>query len=419
MIETENDSEQDQFLTNLKEHADELISCDALKKLRGKSWDHFLKFGLPSYNTQTYRSIKLTQLFSQKLSSAKHAKISRSEISSSILPNCKHSVLVFVNGHYDKELSDISALPKKVIVQPLQEAIHTYGAYLNNNWSESLKEERDPFALLNGALHGNGCFIYVSPNTEVNMLIQILHVTATESPQFLMPRLQIFVGSCSQISFIDSPKIISGEGCPSNSVIDFMIEESAHVKLMQQGTQNEKNWKLDAVRVHLKKNATFKSVNITFGSPTLRYDYHVKLAGENCEAELNGLWRLKEKSEAHTNILIDHQAPHCRSMQLFKGVLNDFSRSTFEGKILVRQKADKTEAFQLNNNLLIGDRAMAFSMPNLEIFADDVKASHGATIGQLNSDQLFYLKTRGLEQSQAEELLVTGFCQEVLEKAFS
>lgn len=124
---------------------------------------------------------------------------------------------------------------------------------------------------------------------------------------------------------------------------------------------------------------------------------------------------LADKREAHTHIFMEHQAPHCRSFQLFKSVLNDFSRSSFEGKIMVRQAAQKTEAFQLNNNLLLSDHAHADSKPNLEIFADDVKASHGATVGQLDIDQLFYMKTRGFSDQAAKNLLIFGFCEQVVE----
>ena len=124
---------------------------------------------------------------------------------------------------------------------------------------------------------------------------------------------------------------------------------------------------------------------------------------------------LSDKREAHTHIFMEHQAPFCRSYQLFKSVLNDFSRSSFEGKIMVSQAAQKTEAFQLNHNLFLNDHAHADSKPNLEIFADDVKASHGATVGQLDADQLFYMKTRGFSDEEAKNLLVYGFCEQVIE----
>ena len=155
---------------------------------------------------------------------------------------------------------------------------------------------------------------------------------------------------------------------------------------------------------------------MTEGAKTVREDYKIALNGENGEADLNGLWVLKEKNECHVNVMIEHVAPHCRSNQLFKGVLDDFARSSFEGKIWVRKEAQKTDAFQLNNNLLLSDHANADSKPNLEIFADDVKASHGSTMGQVDEEQLFYLKTRGFSKEVAEKFLVRAFCQEVLQK---
>ena len=174
-------------------------------------------------------------------------------------------------------------------------------------------------------------------------------------------------------------------------------------------------WHLDAFRATLKRDSYLKTVSVTEGGMTVRNDYRITLAGENAEALLNGIWMLSDKREAHANIFIDHQAPICRSFQLFKDVLTDFSRSSFEGKIMVRQAAQKTEAFQLNNNLLLNDHAHADSKPNLEIFADDVKASHGATFGQLDPDQLFYLKTRGFSDETAKNLLIYGFCEQVIE----
>ena len=154
---------------------------------------------------------------------------------------------------------------------------------------------------------------------------------------------------------------------------------------------------------------------VTEGSATVRYDYHVMLLGENSEASLSGVWMLSGKREAHTHVLMDHQAPHCRSLQLFKGVLNDTTHSSFEGKILVRQLAQKTEAYQLNHNLLLSDRALADSKPSLEIFADDVRCTHGPALGRMSDQQLFYLQARGLNQELATKLLSHAFINEVVD----
>jgi Fe-S cluster assembly protein SufD len=326
-------------------------------------------------------------------------------------------VLVFVNGHFSFPLSRTAALPKKLVLSNLKDAMKNYGSFLNNQWAKSIKEETDPFAALNAAMHQEGAFIYLPPKTIVEAPLQILHVVDMgDEPMLAMPRLHLFAGSQSQINLYSNQAILSGNSYFINAAVECSIEEEAHVKYIQAAFEEPADaWHFDAFRATLKRNSTLKTISATDGGPGLRFDYRVALAGENAEAMLNGTWLLGGKAEAHTHVIMDHQSPYCRSMQLYKGVLNDFSHSSFEGKILVRQAAQKTEAFQLNNNLLLSDRAAADSKPNLEIFADDVKASHGATVGQLDKEQLFYMKTRGFSLHEAQNILVKGFCKEVVD----
>lgn len=409
--------EQETFKTLLENLRAQSTKNDALEKNKHKAWQHYLALGLPSKQSEAYRYIKLRQLFSQSHRLACEASIDAEQIASWIYPECKQSVVVFVNGMYMPQLSCLDALPAKVVVSSLQEAAQTYGAFLNNHWTKSLKEEDDSFAALNGALHPKGLFIYLPPKSIVQAPIQILHVINTvDQFQLLMPRVQIFAGAQSSLQVIAAQKNLAGSGYFVNQVTDVVLDESSHVHYTQAlCDEHPLAWHFDAFRATLKRDSVLKTVCVTEGSMTVRTDYRVLLEGENSEALLNGVWMLSDKREAHSHVLIDHQAPNCRSYQLFKGVLTDFSRSSFEGKIMVRQAAQKTEAFQLNNNLLLSDHTHADSKPNLEIFADDVKASHGATIGQLDPDQLFYMKTRGLSDQLAKSLLVYGFCEQVIQ----
>jgi Fe-S cluster assembly protein SufD len=264
----------------------------------------------------------------------------------------------------------------------------------------------------------DGIFIYVPPKTVIEGPLQILNlISSSEYPSLIQPRLQLFLGSCSELQLVHSPLFLAETGHFLNSVADFSIEDNARLKYIQiTHRMPSPIWNFEAVRASLKSSSSFQSVHLGHGCAALRSDYRVTLKGENAETDLSGLWKLKQKREAHAHVLIEHQAPHCHSMQLFKNVLADLSRSSFEGKILVRREAQKTEAFQLNNNLLLNEGAMANSKPNLEIFADDVKASHGATVGQLDLEELFYLKARGLSSQAAQQLLIHGFCQEVIDK---
>lgn len=394
------------------------VARDSLEKIRIKAWDHFNELGLPTKKSEVFRYVKLRNLYDRKFSPAKPTEVAHRAISPHVLPECEEAVLVFVNGFFQPQLSRTNALPKKVVATSLIEAMKTYGTFLNNQWAKSIKEETDPFAALNAALHQGGLFLYLPPRTILERPLQILNLVDTQSnPYFMQPRFHLFAATQSQLEICSTQATLSGKGCCINMAADFSIEEDAHVRYVQASfDEPEDSWHFDALRAHLKRNSTLQTINATAGGTTVRYDYRIALNGENGEALLNGIWMLNGKAEAHTHVLMDHQAPYCRSFQLYKGVLNDVSHSSFEGKILVRQPAQKTDAFQLNNNLLLSDRAAADSKPNLEIFADDVKASHGATVGQLDKEQLFYMKTRGFEEAQAKNLLVQGFCEEVIQK---
>lgn len=414
---TEQQTGQETFQALLTSLYEQIKSEDPLQKLRMKAWDRFLEMGLPSRKDDVYRYIRLRSLYANLYEPACSKDINRKAIETYILPECKHSCLVFVNGFFNRALSCLDAISKRVDASSLGEAMRTYGGLLNSQWTKSMKEEMDPFALINLALHSDGLFLYLPPKTICETPIQILNVVdVSNKPMLIMPRLQMFIGTQSEVSIVSTQAVLSSGKYYLNMVTDLAVEEESHVKCTQVACDEINGvWHFDALRSTLKRNSSLKTVAVTDGAETVRYDYRVSLIGENAEAFLNGVWMLSEKKEGHIHVWVDHQAPNCRSMQLYKGALNDFSRSSFEGKILVRQAAQKTEAFQLNSNLLLSERANADSKPNLEIFADDVKASHGATVGQLDQEQIFYMKTRGFSDASAKNLLVNGFCREVID----
>lgn len=391
--------------------------ADPLQKIRAKAWEHFLGLGLPTNQAEVYRYVRLKSFFSNAYEPAQFPQIAENDLEAHILPECRQSVVVFINGQFSQEHSRLEAIPARVVCETLSNGMKTYGNFLNNQLAKSLKEETDPFVAANLAIHSDGLFLYVPPKTVVGVPIQLLNVIAAdEMPMLITPRAQIFVGMQSELSLISTKAVLSGDKYAVNMAVEIAVEESAHVRYFQDACGIKENiWYFDALRATLKRESTLKTVNVTTGAATTRFDYRISLLGSQAEAMLNGVWMLDHKNEAHIHVLVDHQAPNCRSMQLFKGALGGFSRSSFEGKILVRQAAQKTEAFQLNNNLLLSDRATADSKPNLEIFADDVKASHGATVGQLDPEQIFYMKTRGFSDAAAKNLLVFGFCQEVID----
>lgn len=414
---TEHTTDHETFRKMLEKLYEKCGQGDPWQKFKEKAWQRLQELGLPTRKSEVFQYIRLRTLYTNSFEPSTMAPVDPSALIPYILPECSQSVLVMVNGHYHPELSRLSALPKRLVILPLQEASRTYGGFLTNQWNKLLKEENDPFSMLNAALYQNGLFIYAPPKTVLDIPVQLLHVTACgDIPMLMTPRIQSFIGSQSQLEFVSTYAHLSGQKSLITLSMDAAIDEDSHVRYIQAPFDlSRQSWYFDAFRATLKRNSTLKTVLTTEGSASMRHDYRVALTGENSEASLSGVWMLSGNHEAHVNILMEHQAPHCRSMQLFKSVLNDASRSSFEGKILVQQAAQKTEAFQLNNNLLLSDQAKADSKPNLEIFADDVKASHGATVGQLDHEQLFYLKTRGYSEQAAKNILVYGFCKEVFD----
>ncbi|MCC5832901.1 MAG: Fe-S cluster assembly protein SufD [Chlamydiales bacterium] len=367
-----------------------------------EAWGRFQELGFPTKEWELFRYVRLSDLYARPFSKAREAALE-------LTP--KEGQLVFVNGRYHENLS---RLPRGIVVQPLLQAKKTYGGFLIPRLEAQLREEKDPFAALNGALAEGALFIYLPPKT-VSAFTIIHHLTPQANPAITAPRFHLYAGKEAEAKIVISHQAQDWV----NSFADFALDERASVKLVSRFEADETSWQFDAIRATLKRESRFTSCAVVKGGATLRLDYGIRLMEERAEASLYGLCRPEERSHHHVNVLMKHEAPRCRSLQHFKNVLKGISRTSFEGKIHVDRLAQKTEAFQMNNNLILSPRASANSKPNLEIFADDVKASHGATVGQIDEEQLFYLKTRGIPLAQAKELLVEGFCREILEGPYA
>jgi Fe-S cluster assembly protein SufD len=402
-IETSHDT----FLLSLQHYFEEMRGHDLLKGMREKAWDHFLELGLPEKTDEAFRYVPLKRLYEQSFNKALLAP-SKEEILSHIYPECQGSYLVFLNGIYSPELSDLSNISKKIVVQPITDAMRSYGPFLQSRWSKTLKEEPDPFAILNLAIHPQGLFFYVPPKVVVEKPIQTLFLSSPGS--FAPARLHLFLASQTEVQWIST---IAGEGI-HNTFLDVALEDGASFQQTEAPTPGH-GWHLNHFRATLKRDSQLKYFALTRGPRTTRHSLRAQIQGENADLLLQGLWDLQGNAHAHTHVFVEHVAPHARSLQKFKGILKDTAQSSFEGKIFVRPEAQKTEAYQLNHNLLLSEGAIAYAKPNLEIFADDVKASHGATFAQIDDEQLFYLKSRGISTDVASQLLIRGFMQEMID----
>jgi len=397
----------ERFLANLQRLFDQARGADLLKGMREKAFDHFLELGLPEKKQEDFQYVPLRLLYESSY------RLFAAERPFSVLPECRNSHLVFVGGQYRPDLSNISALPKGVVVLPILEAMRSYGTFLQNRWSKTLREETDPLAVLNLACHSAGVFIYIPPKVVVEAPLQCIDLC--DAGQISMPRLQLFLASQSKLSCVSTMEgPVEGQGW-TNSVVDAALEDGASLAHSAWNSSSE-GWQTSALRATLRRDSRLDHFGMGAGGFCKRESFKILLGGENGSATLEGGWVLSGKNQAHAHVVMEHAAPHCRSMQRFKGILSGTAQSSFQGKILVRKEAQKTEAYQLSNNLILSEHAIANCKPGLEIFADDVKASHGATVSQLSADQLFYLKSRGIAEGDAKKLLVHGFCRDVFEK---
>lgn len=405
-----------QVLTTLQEQFARASLEGPLSSVKKKAWEQFSSIGLPTKASDAFRYVPLREFPHSIFTFPDVSPLDKSAIASEIFPECIHSHLVFVDGRFSTALSDLSALPEQAVLLSLEEGMRTHAQFLQQGFARSLKEEEDPFALLNLALHPHGAFLYLPPNLCIETPIQCLYVTTSDWPQVIAPRLQIACGRGALARVIATA--VATDHNASHLLIPYTeicLEEGASVELYNAANALPFAWHFETVRAYLKKEARLQTFALTRGAKSVRQSYRVQLNGENAEVQLKGLSLLSENRTAHSHVQVVHAAERTRSMQRFKSVLKDISQTSFEGKIAVRAEAQKTEAYQLSNNLILSTGAVANCKPNLEIFADDVKASHGATISQIDPSQLFYLMTRGIDEKTARELLVDGFCREMIE----
>jgi len=344
---------------------------------KGALWDHAWKIGFPDRHTESYRKASLQTLSKFAVARAGEMKI---------------------EGN----------IPHPISLLTVQEAKKTYATFLENRTKTKFKETNF-FAALTNALFEHGFFLYIPPNTVIKEPISLSFIYDGEGSYFA-PHLQIFVGRNANVRFHITPLAKSGV---ISQVIDIYMDKNSSCEWVETTDLPYEAIYMNAVRAMVKEESQLQLWSHTKGSQFFRQDFRIELA-ERSEVVLKGASDLSGKSVSYTEVLVEHKGPNAKSNQHFKGVMRDSSRSTFEGKIFVESEAQKTEAYQLNNNLLLGSESEVFSKPNLEIFADDVKASHGATVAKLSEEELFYFQTRGIGKEIAGQFLAAGFLKDVL-----
>lgn len=324
--------------------------------------------------------------------------------------------LTFINGIYSQKLSSVQLLPKNVQALGLKEALSLNSELVKKHLGQSVSCERDAFSAMNAAFFRDGVFLHIPENVKVEGPIHLLFISTAQASHILsQPRNLMIAEKGSSATLIES-HVSSGEGSAFiNTASEVILNEGAHLKLYKIQKTNAHTSLLDTANIHLHKDSLFQSNVMTLTGQWVRNNLDVILAEESGSAILNGLYLVSNGQHVDHHTLIDHLKPSGKSRQLYKGILDGNGTAVFSGKIFVRRHAQKTDAAQTNKNLLLSKGAKVDTKPQLEIFADDVKCAHGAAVGQLEEETLFYLKSRGIGENRARSILSYAFAAEVIE----
>lgn len=386
-------------------------------ELRKSAISIFSELQFPTTKDEEWKYTNISPIFKHEfIPTEKLPKDKNIRVGHFLFNKMEHSLIVFVNGIYSKSLSKIRELPKGVILKSLAEAIKDDDPIVKKHLGKYADFKNHIFTSLSTAFVQDGAFIYVSEGKIIEDPIHILFLTSTDNSKILVQPRNLFVaGKNSHSTIIEHfASLKNDEVYFTNSVTEIVAEEDAfldHIKLQEESL---KSFHIGRMDVHQERNSNFSSHLISFGAEISRNDFNTRFNNEGSESMLNGLYLIEGNQLFDAHTLIDHAKPHCSSHEHYKGILLDNSRGVFNGKVIVRKDAQKTNAFQENNNIILSDNALVNTKPQLEIFADDVKCSHGATIGQLDNDAMFYLKSRGIGDDKAKAILIHAFASDVV-----
>jgi Fe-S cluster assembly protein SufD len=326
---------------------------------------------------------------------------------------CTH--LVFVNGHYAPELSRLRPLPEGVVVEPLAQALEARRDEIEPHLARHADDRSHAFAALNSAFMQDGVYVRIADGVSIEEPLHLLFISAPRGePVVSYPRNLIVAGKGSRLSVVESYVGPHHDLYFTDAVTEIVAGEDARVDHYRLQRESEKAFHVALLQADLGRYARLGSWNISLGGALVRTDLNALLGADGAEVRLDGLYITGGSQHVDNHTLIDHAAPGCTSHELYKGVLDDRSRGVFDGRIIVRKDAQKSDAHQTNKNLLVSEDALVDSTPRLQILADDVKCTHGATIGQIDEDAMFYLRTRAISEAAARNLLIQAFVSEVL-----
>ena len=392
-----------------------------LRELRARGFERFAEAGFPTTRDEDWRFTNVSAIAQTEFRPA----VAAGTLDAAVLQPWRipgtACQLVFVNGRFVRELSEVRDLTAGVQVQSLAQAMAGGNRLVEQHLGRYLNIERDAFCALNTAFIEDGAFIYVPRKAVLREPISLLFISiANDTPQMAHPRNLIIVEDQGEANIIEDYVSISSDGDSSpffsNVVTELVAGESAVVAHHLLEREDRDAFNISTLRMQQARSANVSSHSVLLGGGLVRNNVHPVLAGEGGECLINGLFVGAGTQHMDNYMLVEHASAHCGSRQFYNGILDERAHGVFHGRIVVHKDAQKTDAKQTNRNLLLSDDAQIDTKPQLEIYADDVKCTHGATIGQVEENALFYMRSRGISEAEARQLLLMAFANECLER---
>jgi Fe-S cluster assembly protein SufD len=321
--------------------------------------------------------------------------------------------LVFINGHFSRELSAVRPHPGGVRVESLAAALAADTGLVERHIGRYARDEACAFTALNTAFFTDGVFLHAPAGQSLPDPVHLVFISTEGSAH---PRNLIIAEPHSRLTILESHVSLAQAPAATNAVTELVVGEGAVVEHARFLDDRAQSFHIGTLQAHLGRQCNFLSHSLALGARLSRYNINTTLDGEGVECVLNGLYLANAEQLVDHHMVVDHARPHCASHEYYNGILAGRARGVFHGRILVRKHAQKTDAKQTNKNLLLSDEATVDTKPQLEIYADDVKCTHGATVGQLNQESIFYLRSRGIGLETARRMLIHAFAGEIIDR---
>ncbi len=396
---------------------------ESLQVLREKAFRSYSEFGIPTMKDEEFKYLSLRALEEGRFAPAYGATLDRHQVEETTMGHIDAITVVFVNGEYAPELSSAHVLPKGVFIGSLSDGFTVYEDKILEHLGEiatlkgklgSSNDER--FVYLNTAYITDGAFVYLPKGVSLEQPIHLLYLTSADhGPLVSYPRTLLVLEENSDAKLLETYLGLEGTYF-TNAVTEVFLGKSAILEHTRYQDEKSTSIHIGNLSVTQSEDSVYTSNSVTFGSRIARNDVNVWLDGEHTETWLNGASVGLSEQAIDNHTRIDHAKPNCNSFEVYKAILGDRAIGVFNGKIFVYEDAQKTDAKQTNQAILLSPTATINTKPQLEIFADDVKCTHGATVGQLREDSMFYLQSRGIPYKEARGLLVYAFAAEVFQK---